>query len=602
MGVMISGQKLSKAMTHKSLFRDLDLAIEDGDRMGIIGPNGAGKSTLLKILVGLEATDDGLLAKRKGLKLAYVTQQPDLSYGETVLDLLVAAGEAEGLSHDAALLNAQKLASRLGFEDPSQAVAKLSGGWKKRLAIGASLMNDPDLVLFDEPTNHLDLRSVLWLEGFLREAPFAWVVVSHDRYFLDRTVKRILEINPMYPGCWRLDSGNYTVFMEKRDAYLQELLQREASLANKLRREDEWLVRQPKARGTKARYRIDAAMQMKSDLADIKQRLKTSSSDIDFQASGRKTKQLVLLKNVSKSFGERNLFKKLDWTLTPRMVLGILGDNGTGKSTLLKIIAGELEADEGERSTAPGLDIVYFDQGRESLNSEWTLKRTMSDGHDSVIFQGRPVHVNSWARRFQFRAEQLDQKVSMLSGGEQAKVLISRLMLRKADVLLLDEPNNDLDIDTLDILEESLEDFPGAIAIVSHDRYLLERLCTHFLAIGPQGSILAYADYEQWEKTLDDKPKKEKAAAAPASAPKARAPKAGKLSYNEQREFDRMEQSILEAETALEEAQAECEAVAADSRKLKEASDRLQAAQLKVEQLYERWTALETKLQGGEIQ
>ncbi|RYZ56672.1 MAG: ABC-F family ATP-binding cassette domain-containing protein, partial [Proteobacteria bacterium] len=337
------------------------------------------------------------------------------------------------------------------------------------------------VVLFDEPTNHLDLRSVLWLEGFLRDAPFAWVVVSHDRLFLDRTAKRVLEINPMYPGHNHGETGNYSVFMEKRFVYLKDMQQNAASLANKLRKEDIWLSRQPKARGTKSQARIDAAMNMKAEMSDLNSRLRTSSSDIDFQNSGRKSKQLVVLKGISKAYGEKKLFEELDFIIGPKMVLGILGDNGTGKSTLLKVIQGEIPADSGERSIAPNLELVYFDQGRESLNPEWTLKRAISDGHDSVIFQDRPIHVASWIRRFQFKVNQLDQKLSFLSGGEQAKVLISRLMLRRADVLLLDEPNNDLDIDTLEILEESLEDFPGAIILISHDRYLLERLCTHFL-------------------------------------------------------------------------------------------------------------------------
>jgi len=601
MGVLISAQGLSKSMSHKVLFSKLDLTVEDGERLGIIGPNGAGKTTLLKILANHETSDDGQTSRKKGLKLAYVVQQPELAADKTVLETLQISGEREGLSSEVASVESQKMASRLGFEDPYQEAGRLSGGWKKRLAIGAALMGAPDLVLFDEPTNHLDLRSVLWLEAFLRDAPFAWVVVSHDRLFLDRTAKKILEINPMYPGHNHGEVGNYSVFMEKRFVYLKDLAQNAASLANKLRKEDIWLSRQPKARGTKSQARIDAAMSMKAEMQDLNSRLKTTSSDIDFQNSGRKSKQLVVLKGISKAYGDKKLFEDLDFIIGPKVVLGILGDNGTGKSTLLKIIQGEIPADSGERTIAPNLELVYFDQGRESLNPEWTLKRAISDGHDSVIFQDRPIHVASWIRRFQFKINQLDQKLSFLSGGEQAKVLISRLMLRRADVLLLDEPNNDLDIDTLEILEESLEDFPGAIVLISHDRYLLERLCTHFLAIQGNGSIQAYADYEQWERVFLDegKPKKEKSTPKDQSAgSRGKTAKTGKLSYNEQRELDSMEENIQKADHELTEAQKACELASTQANALVAATQRLNAAQLTLDNLYERWGFLEGKLAG----
>jgi ATP-binding cassette subfamily F protein uup len=592
-------------MSHKVLFQDLNLAIEDGEKLGIIGPNGAGKSTFLKILKGLEVPDGGTIAARKGLRLAFINQEPQFPTQKTLEEVLTSAGEREGLDHDTALIEAHKLLSKLGFPHPMQTVGTLSGGWRKRLAIAEALISNPDLVLFDEPTNHLDLRSVIWLEEFLRQASFAWVLVSHDRYFLDRTARRILEIHPAYPGRWHVEDGGYSSFIEKKEAYLYDLQVKEASLANKLRREEEWLVRQPKARGTKARYRIDEAMRMKGEMQDLKQRLSTSSANLDFQASGRKSKQLLQLKGITKRFGERTLFQNLDFVLSPGMTVGILGDNGTGKSTLLKIMGGVEEPTEGTVQVIQNLEIVYFDQAKEQLQPDWTLKRALSEGHEAVIFRDRSVHVASWARRFQFKAEQLDTPVSFLSGGEKARVMISRLMQRKADVLLLDEPNNDLDIDTLEILEDSLEDFPGAVVLVSHDRYLLDRLCTHFLGLGPGGKITLFADYAQWERSLLDegkaaqKQEKQGAAAAPAAKPKTA--KAGKLSYNEQREYEKMEESILHAEEELAAAQAAVEdpSIASQTQKLMAASDRLQKAQENVDRLYARWTELETKVQGG---
>lgn len=604
MGVLIGCQNLAKSMSHKVLFQDLNLAIEDGEKLGIIGPNGAGKSTFLKILKGLEVPDAGTIAARKGLRMAFINQEPQFPTQKTLEEVLTSAGEREGLDHDTALIEAHKLLSKLGFPDPMQTVGTLSGGWRKRLAIAEALISNPDLVLFDEPTNHLDLRSVIWLEEFLRQASFAWVLVSHDRYFLDRTARRILEIHPAYPGRWHVEDGGYSSFIEKKEAYLYDLQVKEASLANKLRREEEWLVRQPKARGTKARYRIDEAMRMKGEMQDLKQRLSTSSANLDFQASGRKSKQLLQLKGITKRFGERTLFQNLDFVLSPGMTVGILGDNGTGKSTLLKIMGGVEEPTEGTVQVIQNLEIVYFDQAKEQLQPDWTLKRALSEGHEAVIFRDRSVHVASWARRFQFKAEQLDTPVSFLSGGEKARVMISRLMQRKADVLLLDEPNNDLDIDTLEILEDSLEDFPGAVVLVSHDRYLLDRLCTHFLGLGPGGKITLFADYAQWERSLVDEgkaQKKEKQGAAAAPAAKPKTTKAGKLSYNEQREYEKMEESILHAEEELAAAQAAVEdpSIASQTQKLMAASDRLQKAQENVDRLYARWTELETKVQGG---
>ncbi len=600
MGILISCQNLAKAMSHKVLFQDVTLTLGDGERLGIIGPNGAGKSTLLKILAGREVADGGQIVRKKHLKLAFVEQQAIFEGSHSALEILVAEAHRQGVAAEQAELDAQRILSRLGFEDPYRLVSTLSGGWKKRLAIGCALISQPDLVLFDEPTNHLDLRSVLWLEEFLRQANFAWVVVSHDRFFLDRVTQNIVEIHPVYPGGARQDAGNYSQFMDKRGVYLDHLQREQASLANKLRKEDEWLVRQPKARGTKSKSRIDEAMRMKADLQNIQQRLHQSSMDLDFQGSGRKTRQLLALKDIGHSFGERVLFRDLQLVLGPGQILGILGDNGTGKSTLLKIMAQILKPQQGQVTAAPNLEVVYFDQAREVLQGEWTLKKALSDGQDSVIFQDRPIHIVSWARRFKFRAEQLDQPVSMLSGGEQAKVLIARLMLRKADVLLLDEPNNDLDIDTLEILEESLDEFPGAVVIVSHDRYLMDRLCTSYLGLLPEGGIETYASYEQWERTIQEESKaqskKEKAATSTSSKPKAN--KAVRLSYNEQREYDRMEAAILEAETELAAAQTAVEEVAgdADTQSLLLASQRLQEAQDKVERFYARWTELEAKM------
>lgn len=602
MANLINCQSISRAYSGKVLFENVTFGIEDGDRIAIIGANGAGKSTLLRIVAGMEDTDSGAVTRRKDLKLVYVPQVSTFNPNHTAFAALSERVKASGISLSDPDGEVKKALSLAGFQDFYVQVQSLSGGWKKRLAIAEALVGSHDLVLFDEPTNHLDLAGVLWLEQTLMQAPFAWVVISHDRCFLDRTVKKTMELGQVYKNGVLIAQAGYSEFVEKRAEFLAEQAAFAESLANKVRREEEWLSRGPKARTTKSKSRIGAAHDMQAQLSDLRKRLSVSTTNIEFSASGRKTKRLVVCEHLSKELGGRLLIDDLSLVLTPGMRLGLLGANGSGKSTLLKMLAGILPPDKGEVKHADQLRWIYFDQNRESLNPEWTLKRALSDAGDAVIFQGRSVHIMTWARRFGFHADQLNIPINQLSGGEQARVLIARLMLQPADVLLLDEPTNDLDIPTLEILGESLLDFEGAIVLISHDRYLMNQVCDGFVGLSGDGLSQIYADYDQWQAQLKSAQTGKKSLAVDSEKSKLAAatppPQTKRLSYMDQREYDRLESDIGKAEAELAEAQGLLEdpSLASDSRKLLAATTKVEEAQAKVDSLYARWEELEAKL------
>jgi ATP-binding cassette subfamily F protein uup len=594
MAILESCTSLSKSFGSRMLFENISLGISDGERLGLIGPNGSGKSTLLKILSGRLEPDSGTVSMRRNIRIGYVPQEVDFADGQTAAEVVAEGLAAEHLDDFERSGRINLTLGRAGFADGSVRTESLSGGWKRRLAIARELAMQPDLLFLDEPTNHLDLEGILWLEKLLANSPFASVVVSHDRYFLENVVNDTAEIDRVYPeGIFRVE-GNYSHFLEKKEEFVLAQSSRQESLANIVRREVEWLRRGAKARTGNSRARTDEAGRLIRELSEMEQRAVKGVAQIDFTATDRRTKRLLSAEAISKELGGRTLFRDLSFTLTPGTRLGLLGLNGTGKTTLLRILAGELQPDAGSVEFAANLRVVYFDQAREHLDPTQTLREGLGAHGDFVIFRDRPIHVAGWAKRFLFDSGNLDRPIASLSGGEQARVLIARLMLQPADLLLLDEPTNDLDIPTLEVLEESLTEFAGALVLVTHDRYLLDRVSTAVLGLDGQGGAQLYADYWQWEAAQSARPVPAQKAAPP---PTRSAPLKKKLSYLEAREWEQMEARILEAEQAVEEIRAEMQSpeVVSDGPRLHSCYQRLQAAEKGVELLYARWAELEAK-------
>ena len=603
--VLLSCDSIAKQFGARPLFSGLSFGLFEGDRVGLVGPNGAGKSTLMKILAGLEEPDSGTRSVRKGLRVGYVPQDPVFETDHSAERVLVDALDGLALEEYEKHVRAAIALSKLGFADPEQTAVTLSGGWQKRLAIARELVREPDVLLLDEPTNHLDLEGILELEGLLASEPRAFVVASHDRYFLENVARRMLELDKVYPEGLLEVEGTYSDLLEKRDEVRKNQAEYAESLANRARREMEWLRRGPKARTTKSKSRIQEANRLMGELSEIEQRSVEGSTGIDFAASGRKSKRLLKATGIAKSFGDRTVLRDLDLLIRPGTRLGLLGPNGSGKTTLLSLLAGLIEPDRGEIERAPFLKVVLFEQSRETLDKTQTLRRALAPEGDSVVHQGREVHVAAWAKRFLFRNEQLETPVSRLSGGEQARILIARLMLRPADLLILDEPTNDLDIGTLEVLEESLLEFPGGLVLVTHDRYLLDRVSTEILALDGKGGARTYADVAQWQEQKDaiepPKPAGPRASQAPPKGvPPPPKPAAKRLTFAEQKEWDRIESDIEAADEKLRQAEEAVAdpAVASNAAELATRCTALEAARAEAERLYARWAELEAK-RGG---
>ena len=595
---IVTCRNLEKSYGVHTLFKDLSPGFEADERTGLIGPNGSGKSTLLKIIAGLEEPDSGEVVCRRDVRVVYMGQEDVFPQGAMVEEVLYGAVQDES---DEVLVHTrvQRVMNQAGFADPSARVENLSGGWLKRLAIARGLVQEPDLLLLDEPTNHLDIESIMWLENILSNARFAFVMVSHDRRFLENVCHSVIELNQAYPGGFFRVKGGYSRFVQERETFLSGQQTLEASLANRMRRETEWLRRGPKARTTKAHARIEAAADLQQELSQVKSRNRmTRRVAIEFDSTGRQTRKLIRARGISKVLGGRTLFHDLDITLGPGSCLGLVGENGCGKSTLMSVLSGRMEPDSGKIIHAEGLRCAFFDQKREDLDRSVTLRRALAPEGDSVRWQGRMIHVAGWARRFLFKGDQLDMPVSHLSGGEQARILIARFMLQPADVLFLDEPTNDLDIDSIEVLEQSLLEFPGAVVLVSHDREFLDNLATEVIGFDHSGGTAHYASCDQWVEFMArsreqgrEKPEKRKKERRRSSRPKNR------LGYREKKELESMEERILEAEAGLD----QCREMVEDPEVMKKPEElatwctRLREQQEQVDALYARWEELEER-------
>jgi ATP-binding cassette subfamily F protein uup len=633
--LLLRADSISKTHGFRTLFSGVSLTIQAGERVGLIGANGNGKSTLLKLLAaapGEDLPDEGAVIQAKGLRAAYIAQLDTFSElpefpPPSPRDIITHAARQSARSnqdaHDAELL-AEIILSKAGFDEHNADApyTTLSGGWRKRLSIArafARCAGEPDLLLLDEPTNHLDLSGVRWLEDLLKKPhaanmqPFASIFVTHDRAFLESIATRIIELSPLYPGSILAVEGNYSEILRRKEEFLDAQSRAQQSLANQVRKDLAWLARGPQARRTKSKSRITASHERIDQLSDLRQRTSTiDGAKVDFTSTGRRTRKLLVATDISKSLGNRTLFTGVNLVLGAGECLGLLGANGSGKTTLIRVLTGDLPPDTGSiRLADPTPRVVLFSQHRVDFPPTMLLSEALCPVSDQVRLPGgQAMHITAWSRRFLFRDEQLQQQMRDLSGGELARVHIARMMLQPADILILDEPTNDLDIPTLEILEESLESFEGAVVLVTHDRAMLGRLATEVLVLDGTGGTALHTDLDQALRALEQSaeparespPTSTPATSSPSTSPSAPTsptpPTRKKLSYNEQREYDGLEQRILEAETratALEAKLAD-PAIANDHTRFAAACKDLGDAQALVASLYARWEALEAKL------
>lgn len=604
--LLISTYKLEKSFAGKPLFKNVSLGIEDGDRVGLVGPNGAGKSTLLKILAGQMETDGGEVTAKKGLRLGFLEQTPLFKPQETILDAVL----SKCADHHESLASAYEWMARLELSQFGEQflVEDLSGGWKKRVALARELVRDPELLLLDEPTNHLDVTSILWLEDFLSRAPFATLIITHDRLFLQRTTNKIFDLDPKNPNYLLSVKGGYLEYLEAKEQLLQAQEQREVVLKNTLRRETEWLRRGAKARQTKQKARIERAGDLKEDVQDLSVKNAARKVKIEFKETERNPQKLIALDQVTKAYNGRVLFKDFSYLVNPKTRLALLGDNGSGKSTLIRIFLGEERPDSGTVTQADKLKIAYFEQNRETLKpKESVLKNICPDG-DYVHYQGQYVFARSYLERFLFNRQQMDLPVEKLSGGEQSRLRIAQLMLNEAQVLILDEPTNDLDVATLSVLEDSLKEFNGAVILVTHDRYFMDQVASQIIAfhknLDGSTTLENFAGYLQWEEWFEEQ-KAIQAAETKREIELKKAEVKGsnkpvKLSFKEKFELENIESEILGLEEKLEALQKESVSpeVVSQASKVQELYQQISDLQSLIEKRYARWAELEKKVQG----
>jgi ABC transport system ATP-binding/permease protein len=614
MSVFFTLSDISKSYGDDTLFSGLSMDFKAGEQLGLIGNNGSGKSTLLKLIAGEALPDTGEVSVQKTCRIVYLSQEDRLNPDHTVETVLFDCLADLPMDDKEKHRRVNQALGKGGFADTTVQVGNLSGGWKKRLAITRSLCMDPNLLLLDEPTNHLDIHGILWLEQILKSALFSFIVVSHDRAFLENTCAGTLEIAKYYPKGYFKVRGGYRMFEQERNKFLAAQEKQQASLSSKMRREDEWLRQGAKARSTKAKFRIDQAEILRQVLDMLKERnCYTARVDMDFTGTGRQTRKLIQVHNLTKGYGQKPLFSGITFELGPGFCLGVVGVNGSGKSTFLSLLEKNLSPDQGTVKWVDGLKIAVFDQNRTQLDPDSLLRDALNPaGGDSVHYQGKSVHVVTWAKRFLFMPDQLDMPVHRLSGGEKARIVLANLMLQPADVLLLDEPTNDLDILSLEVLEQRIKEFPGAVVIVSHDRYLMDRVCHRMLFLDPDSPPAFYKNFSQIFSAATRKNSgSEKPAPAFRSESESGAASASKavsetrsapgsalvFSFKDKYELEHMEETILKAEARVTDLSARVQdpEIMADPIQLANICRDLEKAEARVQELYTRWDELEQK-------
>jgi ABC transport system ATP-binding/permease protein len=629
-------RSIKKDFGIKELLTDASFSLDEGDKVGLIGTNGSGKSTLLKMIAGLESIDSGDRWVNPGAKIVYLPQQPDLDESHTVLEQVFAdSGEqmalvreyeeiSDKLSHhqgdtdklmarlsavsqridevDAWDLEtkAKLILTKLGIEDFDAKIGDLSGGYRKRIALATALLSEPDVLLMDEPTNHLDALSVEWLQNYLNGYRGALLLITHDRYFLDRVTNRILEIDR---GDLYNYAGNYAYYLEKKALAEESAASTVRKHAGVLRRELEWLKRGPKARSTKQKARIDRIKDMRA------QEFKTANGKVEIATAGRRIgKKVVELLNISKAYGDRTLIKDFTYNFTPEDRIGIIGSNGAGKSTLMDIITGRIQPDSGTVEIGTTIHIGYFDQHSEDLipNEDQRVIEYLKSVAELVkTADGEIITASQMLEKFLFPPNQQYAPISKLSGGEKRRLFLLKVLMSAPNLLILDEPTNDLDVQTLAVLEDYLEDFNGCVIVVSHDRYFLDRTIDMVFALEPGGNLRlypgnysVYLDHKKAEENRENQAQKNPTKipeSAESNNPKSKIqnPKSNKLTFNEKREYEKLEVKIpqMEAEK-IEIEQILSENPPSGFSEVKQLSERLGQLTQEIDRATERWLEL----------
>ena len=623
MATLLSASELKLTYGYQTLLDGATIAVESGEKVGFVGRNGCGKTSLLKILTGSEAPDAGDVSCRRGLRVGYLPQDFELDPGLTVLeniqsgaadlveairryeagdgteeqlaDLLHLIEHADGWNLDSRI---KAETSALGAPSLDTLVGPLSGGEKRRVALCRALASQPDLLLLDEPTNHLDAESIRWLEGFLKSFAGAVIFVTHDRYFLDVIATRIVELDQ--GNCFS-HPGNYTAYLESKALRQQISEQSERRRQRFLREELNWVRAGVKARTTKSRHRLEQFYEIEGIEAPPEER----EMDLLIPPPPRIGNIAIDLEDVSAAVGDgadrRTLFRKLTLSLKPGQCTGIVGRNGTGKTTLLDICLGRRQADEGTTTIGKRVVFNYIDQSRMTLNGEGSVLDEISEGKESIQFGEEPLGARAYLRRFLFDDERINERVDLLSGGERARLLLAKVLKTGGNVIVLDEPTNDLDLPSLRMLEEALADFEGTVLVVSHDRYFLDRICDQIVAFEDGEIFVQAGNYSYYlEKKLQrDAHYRRLAQSYKQSAPAPKRDKPGrprKLSYKENAELEAIEETILTAEekvAAMEAKLNDPDFFVSQHTEAVRLAEKIDPARAEVSRLYDRWQELE---------
>ena len=602
---LVSAHQISKSFAAKTLFQNISFAIDSQERVGLIGPNGAGKSTLLNIISRNLQPDSGSVTFANNLVLGFLGQKPQLDLSLSIYQTLMSATTDEWDSDNIQL--AFELISKLELdkfpEGAEKLVSQLSGGWQKKVALARELMKRPNLLLLDEPTNHLDLPSILWLEDFLTKSrDIALLIVTHDRRFLQNTCNVILDLNPQLPNGLLRTAGSYAAHLESKMILLEGQKRLEEKRRNTMMREKEWLARGPQARLTKQKARIDRAYDLIDEVKNLETKNAKKNLNLDFGNQDKSPKRLIEADHITKAYSGRVLFKDFTAVVRPQHRYGLIGTNGSGKSTLLKCLIGQLSPDSGHVFINDDIEISYFEQGKDQINLELSVLKCICPEGDYVHFQGNPVFARSYLSRFYFNSQQMDMPAKQLSGGELSRLILAKLMLKKAHVLIMDEPTNDLDVETLEALSECIDEFGGAVILVSHDRYFMDQNCDVIWAINSDnGEILTFADtfqWEDWQKTYKKNGTQvvNEMRDSTNSATSSQNKKVG-LSYKEKIEFEKIEGVIAAEENKLKKLQDELSTPEAQSdfEKLTRLTREIADCEKAIETLMARWEYLSGK-------